>query len=303
MRHSLAFLFLCRSSWVSSIPLARVSLTSQLDVHSGSSTKSHQRHKRRNHCLLRRITAHLRGLHATHTVCVHVHVHVHVHVCLRLQNEIFDTTLSGIEVKIDSEPLIEGNHIHHTALGIYAFDHGGGIFARNRIHHNRMFGIDVRSRSNALLVENQISNESCGIHICDAEATIERNRIVDCERGGLLVSRRGHVIVNENYLSSPKSYGMFFERETHGKKIAHTCVRAEISQQLSLEIQSLITWRRVLSLRLLMRARRSKTTKSRTPNELLSCSCKARLVCLKIITCTIILAADWRFEGKALRYC
>lgn len=127
------------------------------------------------------------------------------------ENEIFENTLSGVEIT-DADSVLRRNRIYRNEeAGIVVSETGRGLLEHNEVFENGASGIQVSDTANAIVRHNSVHDgRSGGILICDeAQATVEDNEVFRIKLAGIEIRNKGKVAARNNRIHSGLSAGVF----------------------------------------------------------------------------------------------
>ncbi|WP_417912933.1 right-handed parallel beta-helix repeat-containing protein [Candidatus Electronema sp. TJ] len=156
-------------------------------------------------------------------------------------NDIFDSTVAGVEIRKGIKAILRRNRIHDGKGGgvyfspnsegtledndIFANEYAGvriekrskPILRRNRIHDGKRIGILVAENCEGILEDNDIfANEGVGVEIVENSApTLRRNRIHDGKGGGVLVAKTSQGTLEDNDIFANEYAGVIITEHSH----------------------------------------------------------------------------------------
>ncbi|MGD9566297.1 MAG: right-handed parallel beta-helix repeat-containing protein, partial [Methanothrix sp.] len=126
-------------------------------------------------------------------------------------NDIFDNSFSGIEIKNFANPILRLNRIRDGKQGgILVHKDGLGIFENNEIFKN-IAGIEIRDGGNPNIRYNKIyNNKESGIIVTNyGLGILEHNDISDNGHDGVGIRSNGNPILRHNSIRDGKQGGIF----------------------------------------------------------------------------------------------
>ncbi|XP_032333903.1 F-box only protein 10 isoform X5 [Camelus ferus] len=111
------------------------------------------------------------------------------------------------------------NHIHHCrASGIFLRLEGGGLIAGNNIYHNAEAGVDIRKKSNPLILCNQIHHglRSGIVVLGNGKGIIRNNQIFSNKEAGIYILYHGNPVVSQNHIFRGHAAGIAVNENGRG---------------------------------------------------------------------------------------
>ncbi|XP_059781074.1 F-box only protein 10 isoform X2 [Balaenoptera ricei] len=111
------------------------------------------------------------------------------------------------------------NHIHHCrASGIFLRLEGGGLIAGNNIYDNAEAGVDIRKKSNPLILCNQIHHglRSGIVVLGNGKGIIRNNQIFSNKEAGIYILYHGNPVVSRNHIFKGSAAGIAVNENGRG---------------------------------------------------------------------------------------